>query len=475
MVPAGALGGSALTIYPYQQRWMLDRSRFKIGMFARQTGKTFTTTLEIVDDCHEAWTQGRRERWVILSRGERQAKEAMDEGVKKHAAAYQLAIEESEYDWHADDSKTTYKALEVTLPGGSRITALPANADTARGFSANVFLDEFAFHQDSRAIWKALFPVISAGHKLRVVSTPNGKGNKFHELMTADDDAWSRHVVDIHQAVADGLPRDITMLRAGIADEDAWSQEYELQWLDEASAWLDYGLILPVEHELAGNPELYEGGQVFIGNDIGRRRDLWVAWAWELVGDVFWTREIRELRRKTFAEQDAALDELMMRYRVARLAMDQTGMGEKPVEDAQRRYGMMRVEGVLFNGARPLTVATAAKELFQDRRVRIPCGDPKLRADLHKVKMEVGATGHPRLIADRDSEGHADRFWAACLGLAAGAGGATAYGYEPVPRVAPSIAGGPRRSFDLPDHSGDRAPGGRGGLGGGGRFAGGGW
>ena len=40
------------------------------------------------------------------------------------------------------------------------------------------------FHKDSREIWKALFPVISAGWKLRVVSTPNGKGNKFYELVT---------------------------------------------------------------------------------------------------------------------------------------------------------------------------------------------------------------------------------------------------------------------------------------------------
>lgn len=71
------------------------------------------------------------------------------------------------------------RALKVQLPGGSKITALPANPDTARGFSANVLLDESAFHQDSRAIWKVLFPVISKpGLKLRVISTPNGKGNK---------------------------------------------------------------------------------------------------------------------------------------------------------------------------------------------------------------------------------------------------------------------------------------------------------
>ena len=55
----------AVPLHLYQRAWFQDRARFKIGMFARQTGKTFTTTLEIVDDCFEAWSRGGRERWVI--------------------------------------------------------------------------------------------------------------------------------------------------------------------------------------------------------------------------------------------------------------------------------------------------------------------------------------------------------------------------------------------------------------------------
>ena len=81
---------AAVPLYDYQSRWFRDRSRFKIGMFARQTGKTFTTTLEIVDDVFQAMVDGKRVRWVILSRGERQSKEAMEEGVKLHARAYNL-------------------------------------------------------------------------------------------------------------------------------------------------------------------------------------------------------------------------------------------------------------------------------------------------------------------------------------------------------------------------------------------------
>jgi hypothetical protein len=332
-------------LYGYQQRWFLDRSRFKLGKFARQTGKTFTTTLEVVDDCYEHALQERRTRWVILSRGERQAREAMNEGVKLHAQAYGMAIEATEFDWGGNDG--SYRALEVELPHGSKITALPANPDTARGFSSNVFLDEFAFHKDSGAIWKALFPVISAGWKLRITSTPNGKSGKFYELDTAEDKAWSRHSVDIYQAVADGLPRDIEELRAGIADDDAWAQEYELRYLDEASAWLSYDLISSCEDDDAGDPDKYQGGPCFVGRDIGRRNDLHVITVCELIGDVLWERERIEQKRATFADMDAEFDEVMIRYNVARACIDQTGMGEKVVEDAQRRYGG-RIEGVLF-------------------------------------------------------------------------------------------------------------------------------
>ncbi|EEQ6849407.1 terminase, partial [Escherichia coli] len=114
---------AAIQLYPYQQAWFLDRARFKIGMFARQTGKTFTTTLELVDDCFETEASGGRTRWVILSRGERQAKEAMVEGVKKHCSAYRMAAREVESYYRAESGER-YTMLEVELPGGSRITAL---------------------------------------------------------------------------------------------------------------------------------------------------------------------------------------------------------------------------------------------------------------------------------------------------------------------------------------------------------------
>lgn len=398
-------------LLPYQQRYIADKSRFKIGMFARQTGKTFTATYEIVDDALEAEAAGRSSPWVILSRSDRQARLALKEGVIRHLDAARIVYDAHEYPF---DTRVT--AHEVVLPGGTPITAIPANPDTARGYSRNALLDEFAIHKDSREIWGALFPVVSASWKLRVTSTPKGKSNKFYELMTDEDPIWSKHVVDIYQAVEQGLPRDIDALKRGLNDPDLWAQEFELEWLDEASSWLPFDLINACEDDDAGDPARYGGGPCFIGVDIAARNDLFVIWVVEAVGDVLWTREAIVRRRISFAEQDALLDDVFRRYRVIRCCMDQTGMGEKPVEDAQRRHGSMRVEGVLFTSPNKLTLATSGREAFEDRKIRIPQGDYALRSDLHALKKTTGSTGAPRFVVEGDAGGgHADRAWAIFL------------------------------------------------------------
>lgn len=452
---------------PYQRAWIADDSRFKIGMFTRRGGKTFGASGEIVDDCVKAEMERRKVRWTILSRSEATAKEALEDALKPMTRAYYAVVgglarqgqpefvqdefhvpgyrrEERQGDTTVmiDVPEARYKTQEVHFPGGSRVVALSASPDSARGFGGNLLLDEFAFHRDSRRIWGSAFPVAArGGHKIRVISTPNGKGNKFYELMTVKDNGWSKHHVDIYEAVKQGLDVNIDELKAGMADQDAWAQEFELAWLDAASAWLDYDLISSCEDPLAGVPGLYRAGPCFVGIDIAARNDLFVIWVMEQIGDVLWTREIIAEKRIKFATQDSLLADVMARYKVVRVAMDQTGMGEKPVEDAKRLYGEDRVEGVLFTSPARLQIATALKQSLEDRKSRLPAGDPVLRADLHSIKSQVGLTGARRLVADGDSDGHADRFWAGALAVSAADMGGAEYGYESVPGLRSRWAG----------------------------------
>lgn len=415
----------AVTLYDFQKRWLTDHSRFKIGNMSRQIGKSFVVALEVVDD---AMATG--DDWVLLSAGERQSKELMEK-VRMHCQAYMAAAIEIQVDTFDGRDDNKYTMLTITLFNGARIIGLPANPDTARGFSANVVLDEFAFHKDSDKIWKALFPTISRGFKIRIVSTPQGMGNRFHRLVTGDNN-WSKHTVDIYQAVQDGVPHDIDMLKAGIDDPDAWAQEFEVQFIDEASAWLDYMMIAACMHD-AVPAEIQYGdltdemisqiarsicGRGFGGFDVSRRRDLTVLDIEDQVGDIFWQRAMIIFPKIRLTTQKEMLWKMMDRLRLERICIDSTGMGLSLGEDTVDKYGQYAAEAVEFTNKVKHDMATRTRQIFEDRRCRI-ANCQKLRDDLHAVKKITTAAGNVRFDAERTDLGHADRFWSKSLAFLA--------------------------------------------------------
>lgn len=415
----------AVNLYGFQKRWLADRQRFKIGNMSRQIGKSFGVALEVVDDAMETG-----DTWVLLSAGERQSKELMQK-VKMHCQAYMLAasdIQEETFDGSGDNK---YTMLVITLLNGARIIGLPANPDTARGFSANVVLDEFGFHKDSDAIWKALYPTISRGYKIRIVSTPNGLGNRFHRLFTNDNN-WSKHEVDIYQAVEDGVPHNIAELKAGLDDPDAWEQEFEVKFIDEATAWLTYLMIAACQHDSVPQEIRYEDlnddvikqiaasikGRAFGGFDIARRKDLTVLDIEDLVGDVYWQRSMIIFPKVRLTLQKQMLWRIMDAINMERVCIDASGMGLTIGEDSVDKYGQFRAEGVEFTGKVKQDMAVRTRHVFEDRLCRIAICQ-KARDDYHAVKKTTTAAGNVRFDADRTDLGHADRFWAKSLAFLA--------------------------------------------------------
>jgi phage FluMu gp28-like protein len=462
----------AIRLTVYQKNWVQDKSRFKIGVITRQGGKSFGTSLEAVLDCYE-----RKTKWVFLSAGERQSKELMATAAM-HARAVGLAVQEIEGEFHAEDKdRTVYKQLEIVFPNGSRIIGLPANPDTARGHSAHILLDEFAFHKDSRAIWKALFPTVTRGYKIRIISTFKGKSNKFYELFysaptlqryngpdyshVGDRGGWSKHFISIHQAVQMGLelkddegaPCEPEDLRLALNDNDAWEEEFECIPSDEASAFLSHDLISTVEDvRLNPSPSWVDAliaaarinydelkrtrvrpdlplytlasvdflGDLYLGFDIGRKKDLSVLWLDQKINGILRTVAVIELRRQPFFVQEQVLHTLLSLKNLRRACIDETGIGAQLAEGAQDLYGTHKVEPVTFTIGNKESLATALKQNFEDRASQIPA-DAKIRDSLHSVKRYATTTGHFRFDAERtDDTGHADHFWAKALAVQAG-------------------------------------------------------
>ena len=410
-----ALTDKSPVLLPYQRKWLGDRSPMKIWLASRQVGKSFALSLEAVAEAVEARCNN-----LLLSSSERQSRELMQK-VSAHLRVFGA--------FSPSLAPVRETAEEVMLKNGSRIVSLPANPDTVRGFSGNVFLDEFAFHAGDRGIWRAMYPTVTRGFKVRVSSTPNGMSNMFHALWSKSDGGFSRHKVDIYEAARQGLDVDLNRLRQGIGEPEAWAQEYECRFLDRATAYITYGMIGACEEDTVltdlDTGTLSPGAELYLGVDIGRRHDLTVFWLLERVGDVLWTRMVRCLRDARFSLQRETLYALMDDAGVRRAAMDSTGLGTQLAEEASGRFGA-RVEPVCFTSAVKEDLAVTLRRAFEERALRIP-SSPEIRQDIHSVKRSVTSAGNVRYGAGREGDGHADRFWALALAVHA-AGGGSAHG-----------------------------------------------
>lgn len=425
-------------LLPYQARFVSSPARFVWRNWSRQTGKSFAMSLRRVRAALE-----RKRNQILLSAGELQSAELMEK-IRMHLSAMKVAFE-----FVGDQffEGTSFRRLEVRLPNGIKIIGLPANPRTARGFTGDVALDEFAMHQDSDAIWAALFPIVTRGEgQLDVCSTPKGMKNRFYSL--AQNASFDRETITIYDAVRDGLPVDVESIREALGDEELFRQEYLCEFIDEATAFLTHDEIRQVEDATITTeapPTAASGGPLYLGVDVGRRRDLTVMWLWEQVGDVLWTRALLELRRETFRDQREALFSLLRLPGMARCCIDATGLGMQLAEEAVEAFGTYRIEPVTFTPAVKTDLAFGLRRRVEDRRVRIPASNA-VHNSWHSVRKITTSAGHIRFDAERTEQGHADHFWAAALGVhAAGDGRAT----EPVLYVGDPVAAAGLRGSGL--------------------------
>jgi len=396
-------------LLPWQRRWVADTSRFKIGMWSRQTGKSFSTACEAVSDC-SAQPVNSSDLWVVLSAGERQALEWMEKA-KKWAKAFKLGVDS--YDEIRGSADALISRAEIRFGNGARIVAIPANPDTARGYSANLILDEFAIHEKPFDIWAAIYPSITnpltGEKKLRIVSTPKGRGNKFADLWEHNPE-YSKHKVTIEDAVREGLKIDLSQLRAGVDDPDIWAQEYMCEFIDNTSVLLPYDMIGKCESESIRDDG---ASPLYVGMDVGRSKDLSVIVTAVKLGDVLAVIDVTTLSRMPFADQLSVLVEKCRASRVRGVRIDSTGIGAMLAEEATKRLGG-KCQGVVFNVNTKGEMYGLMRRRFEERSIRVPV-DRVLREDLHAVQRVVSTGGSVTYSAPRNADGHSDR--AAALAL----------------------------------------------------------
>ena len=460
-------------LLPYQRAWYEDGSRFLVGRWGRQTGKSFSTAAIVA----AAMIAQANTMWMIAAPSERQSHEALEK-VMQWLAAFECAFADELEELDGIEGK----AGVVRLTNGSRCIAVPGKPDTVRGMSANVWLDEFAFFEDPDATWKAILPSITnplRGGEKRVIltSTPNGKagrGKRFYDICSAAAASssgvtsmrWSHYHIPLRSAIADGLPVDYETLAAAIGDPLAVRQELDAEFVDTQSQLLPTEIILRAESEeatLRPAAEVFSGGRdLRVGVDVGRVSDPTVIWTAERLGDVLYTREVLVLVGMSHADQLS-----MIRARVAaatRCCMDYTGMGIGMGDMLVREFGEYKPEAHRFGRVELCTFSASFKreifpklrEAMEGCRLRIPT-DPALRTDLSAMQ-QVCSGGQFSYEAPRTKDGHSDRCTAAALCVRAGEGTPPCLHVGVVPRSAPRTGSARGWSNSMPTRTRHSVP-----------------
>lgn len=431
---------------PFQRALADDPSRYIVGVWSRQTGKSFTTG-EIAAEGAITDPGG---AWTCLSAGERQALEWLEK-TKEWAQAFRLSIDAVSEDRGGNIAEALLKSAEIRFATGGIVRAIPANPATARGYSTNVILDEFGYHEDPDKIWRAMFPSSAnplagtfmervAAHlkggdadavrrrdlRVIVVSTFNGRGNKFFDLWEKRKaNGWSGHLTTIEDAVRQGLPVDIEKLRQALDDPDGWAQEFMCEPMDSSNVLLPYDLIATAESadateacDIAALPA--RGNPIYCGIDFGRQSDPTVCWTCELAGGVLWTREVLVLKGVDTPDQQAILASRIQA--ATRVSFDYTGPGVGLGDLMARQHGEWKPEAHKLGKVELVTFTLKSKrEMFPRLRrrfeapvtVRVPVSRD-VREDLHAMQQRLN-NGSYDYWAPRTREGHSDRCTALAL------------------------------------------------------------
>ena len=462
-------GGPLVTFRSYQQDAFWDHTtKTLIEHWSRQIGKSYT---------YAAWAVDRLLRKpgrlvTVLSNSRENGAEFVEkarEVCRKLGQAVEIESNRAELDGEAgisEDLKFQNMRYEVrvTVDGSAgRIKVLAANPRTARGFSGDLILDEFAFHEDSAAIWEAAEPIISsnADFLCRILSTGNGKRNTFYQLISEGriryrrirrSDAWATGELRIYSQI-DGREITPTEARAQSNDRRAYDQNYECSFENECAPLLTEASIAAAERvELSAGVErqhwtpgaLARMGslreRLVAGLDVGRSRDLSVL-------TVVACPEGSEMRRVVgmlemdnvrLPDQQRELDLVCALPGFDGVEIDMTGLGLGLFEYAEARHGGGRVRGVHFGATEPVgsalkaegrraptarvteIMATGLVKVFEAGQVEIPA-DARLRDDLRRPEKVTSPGGRVSIAASRDGDGHADRFWSLALALRAAA------------------------------------------------------
>ncbi len=204
-------------LYPYQEKMFehFEKNRFSIVLAPRQSGKSISCVGYIL--------------WYSLFKPDKTIAILANKGATAREMLSRITLALENIPFFLQPGCKALNKGSIEFDGNTKIFAAATTGSSIRGRSCSLlYLDEFAFVENSAEFYTSTYPVVTSGTSTKVIitSTPRGIGNMFHSI-------WENAT----QGVNEYKPFRVYWNDVPGRD-DAWKQQTiantsELQWRQE--------------------------------------------------------------------------------------------------------------------------------------------------------------------------------------------------------------------------------------------------
>lgn len=463
-IPDGYNPAAEGILMAHQAEWLSIQAQIKLCEKGRRTGITFAEALDSVITAASQKAAGGMDCFYI---GDTKEKGLEFIGYcakfsRVMAEAQASGVSEIEEFLFEDLDETGHtrqiNAYRIRYASGFKIVALSSNPASVRGLQGKVIIDEAAFHRDVSAVLDAATALLIWGGRIVIISTHNGKGNAFNQMVNDIRDRRYGDSAEVYRAtfddaVANGLYERVCYMagQAATAEgKEAWYKKIrnaygprkaqmreELDaiprdgngvcipgvWIDEAMRADRSVLRLALDDDFTQQPvyrrEAYVDDWIdrylstlipqldpelrhFLGMDYARHRDFSIICPMSV--DQARHRDIPfvvELHKVPTRQQQQILFYILRRLpRFVGAALDATGSGETLAEDTADEFGHNRIHQVKISRAWYGAWMPKFVQLFEDAALTLP-QDDSLHQDIRAIETVDGV---PMIVKARSQD-----------------------------------------------------------------------
>ena len=420
------------TMFDYQRVWYVAGQQYRIRnlLKSRQIGATYFFAFEAFID---ALVTGRNQIFMSAS--------------KAQAHVFKQYIIQ-----FAKEEGVELKGDPMVLPNGAHLYFLGTNARTAQSYHGNIYMDEYFWIHGFLEFRKVASGM--AMHKKwrqTYISTPSSlshpayafwSGANFNrgkakadrveiDLSHANlasgklcaDGQW-RQIVTVEDAVRGGCDLfDLDQLR-GEYSEDEYRNLLMCEFMDDTASVFPLAMLMRC---MVDSWEVWDDYKPFAMRPMGNR-PVWIGYdpakggqgdsagcavlaPPAVPGGKFRVLERNQWKGMDFAAQAEAIRQMTIRYNVAYIGIDTTGIGEGVYQNVKPFYPA--VTSIQYNPSVKIQMVMKALDVMNKGRLEFDSGWNDLAAAFMSIRRGVTAGKMPTFEASRSEEtSHADIAWA---------------------------------------------------------------